>query len=161
MVDDEEDIRLTLRPALERRGYHVDVAASAIEAEELAATTPYDVAVIDYVLPGKRGLDLLHALRKRQPFLRAIILSGQIDHEYLDAGELEKQLKERLAANRYLPKPTSIDVLTKAIDEVMQSANEGDWKQMASDALATDKVRAKDVRDMDRTMRKNRKKPGA
>lgn len=160
LVDDEADIRETLRMALERRGHHVDLAGSSAEALQTAATTTYDVAIIDYVLPDKRGLDLLHELRKRQPFLRAIILSGQIDHEYLDAGELEKQLKERLGADRYLPKPASIDVLTRAIDDVMQSANEGDWKQMASDALATDKVRAKDVRDMDRAMKKSRKKPG-
>jgi DNA-binding response OmpR family regulator len=159
LVDDEEDERNMFRDALRLRGHEVDVAASAAEALVLArSTTGYDVAIIDYVLPGKRGLDLLQELRELNPFLRSIIISGQIDHDALDAGDLEKQLRDRIAADRYLPKPTTMDSLAAAIDEVLQPAREGNWKRMATDAVATQDVKTKDVREMDRTLRKNRKK---
>lgn len=159
LVDDEEDVRAMLRAALVRRGHEVDVAANSAAALDLAKTTAYDVAIIDYVLPGMRGLDLLRELRKRHPFLRSIIISGQIDHDVLDAKEVEKQLKERVVADRYLPKPASVDTLVEAVDEVVQPAKESDWKRMATDAVATQEVTAKDVREVDRTLRKNRKKP--
>jgi DNA-binding NtrC family response regulator len=158
LVDDEEDIRNMLRDALVLRGHEVHVAASAPAAIELAKTATYDVAISDYVLPGRRGLDLLHDLRKQQPFLRWIIISGQIDHDILDARAVERQLKERVAADRYLPKPASVDSLASAIEQVLEPTKEGNWKQMAADAVATQKVRAKDVRAADKTLRKHRKK---
>ncbi len=159
LVDDEEDIRNMLLAALKRRGHKVEVAASADEATKLASNRNYDVAVIDYVLPGKRGLDLLQELRRHQPFIKSIIISGQIDHDILDSGELEKQLKERVAADRYLPKPTSIESLERAIDEILRPAADGNWQKMAADAIAAKKVKSRHVKDMDRTLRKARKKP--
>lgn len=158
LVDDEEDIRNMLRDALVLRGHEVDVAASATAALDLAKTTTYDVAIIDYVLPGKRGLDLLHELRTGQPFLRSIIISGQIDHDTIDAKAVEAQLKERIAADRYLPKPASVESLAAAIDQVLEPTREGNWKRMAADAVATQNVRAKDVRAADKTLKKHRKK---
>ncbi len=159
LVDDEQDVRNMLRDALKLRKHNVDTAASAEEAIKLAGDRSYDVAVVDYVLPGKRGLELLHDLRERQPFMRSIIISGQIDHDALDASDLEKQLNDRIAADRYLSKPTSIDTLSRAIDDVLKPATDGDWKKMASNAVASQKVRAKHVKDMDRVLRGARKKP--
>lgn len=160
LIDDEEDIRAMLLAGLKLRGHKVDVAASAEEAMQLAGKNDYEVAVVDYVLPGKRGLDLLRDLKRKNPFLRSVVMSGQIDHDVLNAGELEKQLKERIAADRYLPKPTSIEGLSNAIDEVLQPAKNGNWKRMAADAVASDRVKTKHVKQMDRALRKARKKPG-
>jgi DNA-binding NtrC family response regulator len=148
-----------LLAALKRKGHKVDIAASAEEATKLAASRNYDIAVIDYVLPGKRGLDLLHEMRRRHPFLKSIIISGQIDHDVLDAGEVEKQLSERIAADRYLPKPTTIESLERAIQEISKPAEDGNWQKMAADAVAAKRVKGKHVKDMDRALRKARRKP--
>jgi CheY-like chemotaxis protein len=149
-----------LRDALAHRGHQVTIAGAAQEALALTEMTAYDVAIIDYVMPGIRGLDLLHELRKKYPFIRSIIMSAQIDHDVLDAREVEKQLKERVGADRYLPKPVSVDSLVHAIGEVMEgvAGKHVDWKKVASDAVVTRGVKAKDVREMDRTLRKSRKK---
>jgi DNA-binding response OmpR family regulator len=159
LVDDEPDIRKLLAEALALKGHHVDVAASADEASSLAATESYEVAIIDYVLPGKRGLDLLKDLRVRQPFLRSIIISGQIDHDILNASDLEKQLQERIVADRYLPKPASIESLVNAIREVLEPSESGDWQKMAANAAASTKVKSKDVRELDKALRQAQKKP--
>jgi DNA-binding NtrC family response regulator len=159
LVDDEQDIRDMFAQALTRAGHKVEVAASAKEAMELATKRTFDVAVIDFVLPGKRGLDLLQELRKSRPFLRSVIISGQIDHDVLDASDLEKQLKDRIAADRYLPKPTRFEDLQAAIEELMAPSTKGDWKELAANAAAAQSVRSKEVKDMDRAMRKARKRP--
>lgn len=159
VVDDEPDIRTTLRDALLLQGHEVDVAESAQAAIALAKQKAFDLAVIDYVLPGMRGLDLLRELHKLNGFMKSIIISGQIDHDALNTGDLERQLKERIAADRYLPKPVSGPDLAKAIDELCEKGGPVDWKKIAGDAIATQKVKLKDVRSMDQTLKKNRKKP--
>jgi DNA-binding NtrC family response regulator len=158
LVDDEPDIRTMLVDALKLRGHTIDAAAGADAALKLAAKNNYEVAVIDYVLPGKRGLDLLQDLRKLQPFLRSIIISGQVDHDVLSAADLEKQLKERIAADRYLPKPTNVDDLTRVIAEILQPAAQGNWQQLAADAVAAKAVKGKSVKEMDKKLRKANKK---
>ena len=158
LVDDEQDIRDMVGQALTRLGHKVELAGSASEAAALVAKKTFDLAIIDYVLPGKRGLDLLQDLRKVNPFLRSIIMSGQIDHDVVDAADLEKQLKERIAADRYLAKPTRLEDLTAAINEVMAPTAAGDWQKMAANAVAAQTVRSKEVKDMDRVMRKAKKR---
>lgn len=158
LVDDEEDVRVALAEALTLAGHHVDTAASASEALSLADSTTYSVAVIDYVLPGKKGLDLLHSLRAKDPFIRSIIISGQIDHDVLDAAEVEKQLRNQIAADRYLSKPTSVSNLLSSIEEVLQSSSAGDWQQMAEHAVSAHAVTKKKVGEADRNLRAIRKK---
>jgi DNA-binding response OmpR family regulator len=159
LVEDEEDIRNMLRDALTLAGHEVDPAGSSAEALALAGDNPYEIAVIDYVLPGMRGLDLLRELHRVHPFMRSIIMSGQIDHDDLDADELEKQLRDRLAADRYLPKPVPGPDLLRAVNELSREGTAVDWKKVAGDAIGTQKVKAKEVRAMDRTLKKLRRKP--
>lgn len=161
LVDDEADIRAMLSDALRLRGHAIDVAANAAEAMNLAEHNNYEVAVIDYVLPGKRGLDLLQELREKQPFLRSIVISGQVDHDVLNASDLEKQLRERLAADRYLPKPTNVDDLHRVIGEILTPAAQGDWQRLAADAVAAKAVKGKAVREMDKKLRKAKGKKKA
>lgn len=62
VVDDEELIRELVLATLDSAGWHVEVAAGALEAKRLAATTAFDVALIDVNLGGGSGVDLGHAL---------------------------------------------------------------------------------------------------
>lgn len=160
LVEDEKDIREMLRDALHLRHHQVDCAETAPAALELSKKTSYEVAIIDYVLPGMRGLDLLQKLRQDNPFLRSIIISGEIDHDVLDRKEVERQLKERIAADRYLPKPVSQDRLIQMIDEVLAptSGNQIDWKRISADSVAIRRVKTKDIREMDKALNKNRRK---
>ncbi len=160
VVDDEDIVREPLRIALETRGYHVDLAQNAAQALQIEKTRQHDVAVIDFVLPGKRGLDLLRGLRQINPFIRSIIISGQIDHDEIDSQELERQLKARVEADRYLAKPIPIEKLVEAIADLCAplAGTSVDWKKVAADAAAASKIKAKDFREMDKVLRKNRRK---
>jgi CheY-like chemotaxis protein len=158
VVDDEPDVRHMLRDNLRLQGHEVDIAASAAEALKMATATAYDLAIIDYVLPGMRGLELLHQLHKINRFMRSVIISGQLDHDVLEADDLEKQLKEKISADRYLAKPVGSEALQRAVEELCKPSMEGDWKKLASDARDAGKVTVKEVRSLDRKLSKTQKK---
>jgi DNA-binding response OmpR family regulator len=159
LVDDEPDIRDMLRDALELAGHDVDTAATATDALREAAKKNYHVAIVDYVLPGKRGLDLVQELKSQHPFIRSIIISGQIDHDILNTVDLENELKERVSVDRYIAKPADVKAILGAITQLLEPSANSDWKSMAADAVAAKTVKKKDVRELDRTLQSSKRKP--
>ena len=64
VIDDEEIMREILDALLTREGYQVRLAASGAEGLEVARTAPFDVAIVDLMMPGLDGLATLEELRK-------------------------------------------------------------------------------------------------
>jgi DNA-binding response OmpR family regulator len=87
VVDDDPNIGLMLTKALGRHGFQVDAATSADEAEEKAATTSYDAALVDLVMPGRDGKELADALRRRFPGLPVGLLTGYTHSPLIPAFE--------------------------------------------------------------------------
>ncbi len=63
LVDDEEDVRLLLRLALNRRDWTVDEASSGQEALERCGTNTYDAIVLDQRMPRMTGIEVAQQLR--------------------------------------------------------------------------------------------------
>ena len=59
VVDDERNIRVTLRAFLEKAGYEVETAEDANQARALLASGIWDVVITDIILPGASGVDLM------------------------------------------------------------------------------------------------------
>jgi two-component system nitrogen regulation response regulator NtrX len=76
IVDDEKNIRRTLRMVLEGEGYTVRDSGSAEEALAQLFQERVDLAILDVRLPGMSGLDLLARLREEMPDLGTIMISG-------------------------------------------------------------------------------------
>ena len=77
VVEDEDTVRALVTAALGREGYRVLQAASAHEAQEVAATAgTIDLLLTDATMPGTSGLDLARALVVERPLLPVIIMSG-------------------------------------------------------------------------------------
>jgi DNA-binding response OmpR family regulator len=64
VVDDEPSILRLLQSIIEKRGYKVFTAASGVEALVKASAGDFDLIILDLVLPGMDGLDLLERLRQ-------------------------------------------------------------------------------------------------
>jgi NtrC-family two-component system response regulator AlgB len=98
IVDDEPNIRRTLRVTLEGMGHSVEEASSAREALAEAARGPFDVALVDLRLGDGSGLDLFEPLLAESPRLALVVITAfaSIDSA-LDA--------LRRGAFDYLPKP--------------------------------------------------------
>ncbi len=79
IVDDEEMIASLLKTLLEVRGYEAVAVTAPQEAIALARRpgSPFDLAIIDYNLPHMTGQQCLEEIRRSQPDLRAILISGQ------------------------------------------------------------------------------------
>ncbi len=79
VVDDERNIRRTLRMVLETEGYQVLEAESAEQALEVLGAEPVDLGVFDIRLPGMDGLALLSRARELWRDLPVIVISGHAD----------------------------------------------------------------------------------
>lgn len=110
VVDDDEDNRHMLSRRLARRGYSVDVAQDGLDAMEKIRTAHYDLVLLDQMMPGLSGLDLLRLLRATySPSDLPIIMVTAVDQgetavEALNGG-----------ANDYIVKPIDMPVIAARI----------------------------------------------
>jgi NtrC-family two-component system response regulator AlgB len=98
IVDDEPNIRRTLRVALESSGHSVAEARNRAEALDAAARAAWDVALVDLKLGAESGLDLLEPLLEQRPRLAIVVITA---HASIDTA-VEAM---RRGAFDYLPKP--------------------------------------------------------
>jgi CheY-like chemotaxis protein len=84
-VEDDAHQRRLLRAILEHFGFDVMPAKSACDALEIAQWLPFEVALLDYELPGMNGTQLACEIRAVEPKAAIILLSGR---DQLPAGEL-------------------------------------------------------------------------
>ena len=98
IVDDEEVIRDVLHTLLRREGYDVTSAADAAEALSAFEAEPFDVVLLDLMLPDRPGLDVLREIRRRDPDAVVVIVTAYSSIE----GAIEAM---REGAFHYIPKP--------------------------------------------------------
>lgn len=105
VVDDEVSLAETLRRGLRAEGFVVAVAHDGVEGLDLAASGEFDVIVLDIMLPGRNGYEVVRELRKRRIWTPVLMLSAKDgDYDMVDAFDL--------GADDYLTKPFSPVVLT-------------------------------------------------
>jgi len=98
IVDDERNIRLTLKGALEAIGLTVDAVFQGEEALQKLSEAPYDAMILDLRLPGMDGLTVLREVTARFPHTRVIIITAY--------GTVEAVLEAmQLGAVDFLQKP--------------------------------------------------------
>lgn len=112
LVDDDVDTCRNLYDILSDLGFRVDVAHEGNQALEMARRTPYDVALLDFKMPGMDGLTLYRKLRKLRSGTVAIVVTafaGSTDAEVLQAG-----------AWRVLPKPVDFPNLLQLLHQAVE-----------------------------------------
>ena len=107
VVDDDADMRLTLRLALELAGYSVEEAANARQAIEAQRRQPADVLVTDIFMPDADGFEAIDAFRREFPATKIVVVSGGAQftkRDYLPDAEL-------MGVEATLQKPFDVDQL--------------------------------------------------
>lgn len=104
VVEDEPRIAQALKKGLTQERFTVDIAATGDEGYDLAASEPYDLIILDLMLPGMDGLTICQKLRQNEITTPILMLTakGQLDDKVagLDSG-----------ADDYLTKPFAFEEL--------------------------------------------------
>jgi len=108
VVDDEKSIRFTLSEMLRREGYDVEAAEDADEALRRLAEKSADVIVTDIILPRMNGVQLLKAVRRFDPYVQVIMMTGEPTVE--TAAETL-----RAGASDYLMKPVTKEAILRSV----------------------------------------------
>ncbi|MEW6203507.1 MAG: response regulator [bacterium] len=112
IVDDEEQFRQSTSKVLKRRGFEIFEAENGQKALETLSTSPVDIVLLDYKMEGMDGIAVLKEIRKVQPELPVIILTGHGGYDVAMAGF-------DVGITDFLQKPVDIDYLTMKITSVI------------------------------------------
>ena len=108
IVDDEQDICDCLQCFFSARGFSVTATFSGEQALEWLASASVDVILLDLLLPGLSGLEVLKRIRARHPHTRIVIVTAW------DQTELRHQAREYGAA-AYITKPFDLNERTWSV----------------------------------------------
>ena len=113
VVEDEARVAAAVKRGLEAEGYAVDVAGSGTDGQWLAEENPYDIIILDIMLPGISGYELCERLRAQgiwTPILMLTAKEGELDEAHaLDTG-----------ADDFLTKPFSFVVLLARVRALLR-----------------------------------------
>jgi DNA-binding response OmpR family regulator len=112
-VEDDHAIRRGIVDTLRYSGYQVSEAANGHEGEEKALGQDVDLLLLDLVLPGPGGLDILRKVRASRPTLPVIILTARGEESDRVAGL-------KLGADDYVVKPFSVKELLARVEAVLR-----------------------------------------
>jgi two-component system KDP operon response regulator KdpE len=114
VVDDEKSLRDFVRRNLEVRGYRVETAANGLEALALINTKPFDLVILDLMMPHMDGLEATR--RIRQASIVPIIILTALGEES------DKITAFELGADDYLTKPFGVGELLARVRAVLRRA---------------------------------------
>jgi DNA-binding response OmpR family regulator len=115
VIDDEVAVNNNVRRILAKNNFRVDQASSKPEAMEKIADRCYTLVLLDLKMPDVKGLELLAAIRDKQPQAKVVIITGYATIETaVDAA--------RMGAVGYLPKPFTPDEIRTATESAIRHA---------------------------------------
>jgi serine/threonine protein kinase/CheY-like chemotaxis protein len=131
VVDDNPENRDLLSRRLERKGFTVIVAADGPEALSLIETRPVDLVLLDVMMPGMSGLDVLKQVRKTRPAaeLPIVMATARTESEHV-VEALE------LGANDYVTKPIDFPVVLARVRAQLRAKKPRKAEEAASAAAA-------------------------
>ena len=114
LVDDEPNIVMSLEFLMRKNGYRVGIARNGTEALAALAQTPYDLVLLDVMMPDVDGYQVCRQLRQRpdRPATKVIFLSAKSQPADVQKGY-------EAGADLYIPKPFSTRQLMQKVRELL------------------------------------------
>ena len=139
IVEDDENIRKTMKNILQQRGYKTDTAKTGREAEQKAKAKIYNLALLDIKLPDMEGTQLLAKLHENTPKMVKIMVTGYPSLE--NAMEALNQ-----GADAYVTKPVKPEKLLALIKEKLEEQRQAE-KMTENKVTDWIKTRARKLED--------------
>ena len=137
IVEDEAGIARFLERALRSEGFATEGTADGEEGERMALTGDFDLVLLDVMLPGRSGLDVLAEIRRRRPELPVIMLTALGQKEDVVDG-LDR------GADDYVTKPFDLDELLARVRAQLRRPAQRDPTRLEAADIAVD-LRTREV----------------
>jgi len=146
-VDDEEHILELLSYNLEHDGYEVKKAMSGEEALSILNTTHIDLVLLDWMLPGMDGIEVLKKIRANENYHKVpvIFLTAKSD-------EISKVVGLLVGSDDYIVKPFGVHELLARIKAVLRRSGENEFVQSKSDQEELIKIKNIEINRARRTV---------
>ena len=113
LVEDEPGLVLTLSDLLRTEGYELDTATDGITALSKASSEPFDLVILDVMLPGKNGFDVCRELRQRGKDVAVLMLTAK-------SQLVDRVVGLKLGADDYLTKPFEPSELLARVEALLR-----------------------------------------
>ncbi len=113
IVEDEELLRMTLSDRLQSEGYVVDIAPDGNQGLQKATGSPFDLIILDVMLPGRNGFDLCREIRSAGLATPILLLTGRTE-------TADKIVGLKLGADDYVTKPFDTMELMARIEALLR-----------------------------------------
>ncbi|WP_078391915.1 response regulator transcription factor [Shouchella patagoniensis] len=137
VVDDEPSISTLLQYNLEQAGFEVETKMDGLAGFERAKEVPFDLIILDLMLPNMDGMDVCRHLRQEQIFVPILMLTAKDD-------EFDKVLGLELGADDYMTKPFSPREVAARVRAILRRV---DQTQASKDDVAV-KGKGKVIKDL-------------
>ncbi|HTQ02799.1 MAG TPA: response regulator transcription factor [Polyangiaceae bacterium] len=118
VVEDDVALASLLERVFAEEGHNVSVSTSLAKADAALANSPFDLVVLDWMLPDGDGLALCARLQGRKPPLAVVMLTAR--------GEVQDRVTGlRVGADDYIKKPFEIEELLARVEAVCRRVNQG------------------------------------
>lgn len=113
IIDDEPSVRNVVTDYLSKNGFNVDAAVDGKNGLELISRKEYDVAIVDLLMPGISGIELIHKIKALCPDTEIIVHTGQ--------ATLDTAIEAiRSQTFDYICKPAKMSVLTRSVQHAAE-----------------------------------------
>src|SRR2546426_4940720 len=134
LVEDESNLRRTLTDLLKSDGYFVESSGDGIEGQELAMKNPFDVIILDVMLPSRNGFEVCRRLRESGNNTPILMLTAR--------SELNNKVQGfKAGSDDYLTKPFETPELEARIEALLRRSSRGTLAELKSydfDAIHVD-----------------------
>jgi len=139
LVEDETEIGELIKNGLEKEGFVLDYCQDGDSGMEHAMTRSYDAIVLDVMLPGRSGLEILKMVRAGHNNVPVIIITAR--------GETEDRIEGLdLGADDYLPKPFFVEELIARLRAIWRRSSETGMSVLSVGTLSANLMKREVVR---------------
>jgi DNA-binding response OmpR family regulator len=131
LVEDDPRIASVVREALSEEGHHVDALSDGREVEEHLLALPYNLAVLDLMVPGKDGFDILRGVREARSSVPILVLSARDS-----MADVVRALD--LGADDYVTKPFHLDMFLARVRSVSRRGPVSEPALLSASGLVLD-----------------------
>jgi two-component system, OmpR family, response regulator ChvI len=121
VVDDDQDVTLTLRATLQKTGFEVVSFNDPLLALKRFRPRYYDLVILDIRMPDMNGFELYRQIRRKDNGVKICFLTAV--NEFMEYEQYRKEAYPKLGERHFIAKPVSNDEIIRRVNEMLTDDN--------------------------------------